>query len=106
MQEKESELAKIALECLKVKLDADRIEMECLKALLENINKLAPEILPLLKGKQFGTVKLENLKKPPFMLSKEDLMFFAKKAPIQDLKAIVNDLKAVLDAREKTESKP
>jgi len=39
----------------------------------------------------------------PPIITKESLMMFAKKAPLQDLKAIVRDLTASLKSRKKAE---
>lgn len=98
-EEKEDEVAKLALGCLKTRLDADVAAAESEKAMWDFLSNLATQIGTLLPG-LLGTTE-KKLPSPPqmIMLTKEDLMFFAKKAPLQDLEKLVKDLSDVAEAR-------
>ena len=106
-EDKSSEIAKMALECLKTKLQTELANAEAqgktsdlFKTIVDELGK----VLPLLINELY--MKKRLVKKKDFLaLTKEDLMFFAKKAALLDLEVVVCDLKEVLESRKKAESK-
>jgi len=98
------EIAKLALECLKTRLETSKIDSEtrleqakATKTLLESLpweelRSLLPMILPEGQG---------QLKRPPALtLDRRDLLFFASKCSLTLLRDIIRDMQNVLKERE------
>lgn len=104
-----NEIAKLALECLKTRLETTRVAAETDRANAQALLKLAEE-LPTILGTLYGWLEKlakggvpppRGVREPSFTLSRDDLMFFAKKARLSDLERLIADLTEVLEARKR-----
>ena len=100
------EITRMALECLKIRLETSKLEEEVKKAnaettsiFLTQMDVWVTKLLDLLSDITAGPAGPARIKLRSMEINREDLTFFAKKATIPDLERLIADLSKILEER-------